>query len=82
MTEDQIKQIEDEVNGIGEDDVAIEKAWLDEQEKVLKTQIVQVRAAFRLHKFLRNDKSMEDAFNDVKKFKDALEYIRKRRTEI
>lgn len=82
MTEQDLQRLEDEMSSVTADDVAAERAWLQQQMETLKVQEQQTRAAFRMSKFLRQDEHLVKVHNDWRKVQSALDYCRSRLAEL
>lgn len=85
MTEDEYKALEKEVLGDGEstqEELEIEREWINGQIASIASQQAQVKAAFRFHKRMHNDSKLQDAAKDSKQLADALSCMKKRLEEI
>lgn len=85
MTEDEIRKLEQEVffsDPAAPGDPDIEREWLETQRAGLLRSAEEMRAAFRLHKFLRDDARMQTVAADLTKAKNALGYIAGRLHEL
>lgn len=81
MNDDQIKKMSSEVEN-SVNDPEIEAMWLQEQTESLHVQEQQLKSAFRMAKFIRDDARMEAIHKDVLKVRNAQQYIEKRRNEL
>ena len=75
MTEKEVSEMELEVMSNVELDSNIQKEWLKERFAEAKRSEQQLMNAFRLHKYVRDENAMKATKDQIKKMRDAIEFL-------
>ena len=83
MTEDEIKAMEMRVFEDGEEiDIIFELEWTEQQLSEATKALASNKAAFKLHRFLRDEKAMQTNEENLKRVRDVIKYLNKRKEEL